>query len=110
MMKKFGVVGVLMIAGLLVSLCGIVGASLEFDATLTASNPAINFIHVPEYPNPGNEDLEGNITGVTTADHRVAVYIRVGDLWWIKPYYAAPLTTIDPDGTWTCDITTGDND
>ena len=35
MMKKFGVVGVLMIAGLLVSLCGIVGASLEFDATLT---------------------------------------------------------------------------
>ena len=110
--KNFGIVGALMIAGLLTSLCGIAGADSEFNAPVaaTASDPTINIIHAPEYPNLGNEDLNGNVTGVATSDHRVAVYIRVGDLWWIKPYFASPLTTIDPDGAWTCDITTGEND
>lgn len=99
MKKKFGVFSILMIAGLLVSLCG-----------FAVGEPTINFIHVPEYPNPGYEDLEGNVTGVAPDDYRVAVYIHVGDLWWTKPYYASPLTTINPDGTWTCDITTGGYD
>ena len=111
MKKKFGVVSIiLMIAGLLVSLCGILGASSEFYAPLEVGEPTITFIHVPEYPNPSYEDLEGNVTGVTPADYPVAVYIRVGDLWWTKPTYASPLTTINPDGTWRCDITTGGND
>ena len=104
--KKFGVVSVLLVAGLLVSPCGIAGARSE----LATSNPAINFTHVPEYPNPGNEDLRGKVTGVAPDDYRVAVYISVGDLWWTKPTYASPLTTINPDGTWRCDITTGGND
>ncbi|PXF58268.1 MAG: hypothetical protein C4B59_13600 [Candidatus Methanogaster sp.] len=108
--KKFGAVSALMIAGLLASLCGIAGANSEFDAPITASDPTIDFIHVPEYSNPDNEDLEGNVTGVAYGDYRIAVYIRVGDLWWTKPYYASPLTTINPNGTWTCDITTGGYD
>ncbi|MEA3282342.1 MAG: CARDB domain-containing protein [Euryarchaeota archaeon] len=108
--EKFGAVSVLMITGLLASPCGIVGANSEFNTPITACDPTIDFIHVPEYPNPGNEDLEGNVTGIAPDDCRVAVYIRVGDVWWIKPYYASPLTAINPDGTWTCDITTGGDD
>ncbi len=41
--------------------------------------------------------------------HAVAVYIFVGG-WWTKPTFAAPLSAIGPDGTWTCDITTGGAD
>jgi len=40
----------------------------------------------------------------------VAVYINVSGGWWTKPYFAQPLTSIAPDGTWSCDITTGGND
>jgi hypothetical protein len=71
---------------------------------------SINFTHVPEYPNPGNENLEGNVTGVNPDDYFVAVYIRVEDVWWTKPYYASPKRPIKADGTWICDITTGGND
>lgn len=71
---------------------------------------SINFTHVPEYPNPGNENLEGNVTGVNPDDYFVAVYIRVEDVWWTKPSYASPKTPMNADGTWTCDITTGGND
>ena len=108
--KKSSIVGVLVIAGLLVSLTVVVGADSEFAPALTAGDPAINLIHLPEYPNQDGEHLEGNVTGVTPAEYRVAVYIRVGDLWWIKPSYDSPLTIINPDGIWSCDITTGGSD
>ena len=108
MKKKSDLISALMIAGLLISLSVVAGA--EFTPSLTAGDPAINIIHLPEYPNHGGEYLEGNVTGVNPDEHLVAVYIRVGDLWWIKPYYASPLTIINPDGTWKCDIVTGGND
>lgn len=110
MKKKSGVASVLMILGLLVSLSVVAGADSEFTPPLTAGDPAINLIHLPEYPNHDCEYLEGNVTCVTPDDYRVAVYIRVGDLWWIKPYYESPLTIINSDGTWSCDITTGGSD
>lgn len=31
----------------------------------------------------------------------------VGSGWWTKPYWAWPLTIIEPDGSWVCDIVTG---
>ena len=108
--KKSSIVSVLVIAGLLVSLSVVAGADSEFAPALTAGDPAINLIHLPEYPNHDYEYLEGNVTGVNPDDYRVAVYIRVGDPWWIKPYYDSPLTIVNPDGTWSCDITTGGSD
>jgi hypothetical protein len=41
------------------------------------------------------------------AEYAVAVFIKVGSGWWTKPYWSKPLTSIDYDGSWTCDITTG---
>ena len=72
--------------------------------------PAINFTHIPEYPNPLEEDLEGKVTCVKPEDYHVAVYIRVDGVWWTKPYYASPGTPVSQALTWTCDITTGGND
>jgi exo-beta-1,3-glucanase (GH17 family) len=68
----------------------------------------IQFTYVPPYGSFDN--LRGQVWHVQPADHKAAVYIRVGSGWWSKPYRNAPLTTINCDGTWTCDITTGGND
>lgn len=62
------------------------------------------FTYVPPYGT--YDDLSGEVSGVTFADHKVLVYIYVGG-WWTKPTWAEPMTTINPDGTWTCNITTG---
>ena len=50
MKKKSGVVSVLVIVGLLVPLSVVAGADSEFTTSLTAGDPAINLIHLPEYP------------------------------------------------------------
>ena len=66
-------------------------------------------IAVTEIPVWGDREplLRGRVHEVEPAAHRVAVYIRVGGGWWTKPTFAEPATVIGPDGTWTCDITTG---
>ena len=62
-----------------------------------------------EIPVWGDKELllRGRVHEVEPAAHRVAVYIHVGGGWWTKPTFAEPATAIEPDGTWTCDITTG---
>lgn len=72
------------------------------------TGPWIDFTHVPEYGS--FDDLRGIVGNVVPTDYRVAVYIMVEGLWWTKPTFAHPLTVIEPDGTWTCDITTGGYD
>ena len=66
-------------------------------------------IAVTEIPVWGDREplLRGRVHEVEPAAHRVVVYIRVGGGWWTKPTFAEPATIIEPDGTWTCDITTG---
>lgn len=68
-------------------------------------NPTIEFTYVPPYGS--FENLSGQIWHVRPSDYRVAVYIKVRGGWWTKPYWNTPLTVIRPDGSWTCDITTG---
>ncbi|NCO36276.1 MAG: hypothetical protein GW893_20750 [Armatimonadetes bacterium] len=71
--------------------------------------PVIEFTDVPPYGS--YQDLKGRVLNVNPPDYRVVVYIHVPDAgWWIKPTAASPLTNIQNDGTWTCDITTGGND
>lgn len=67
--------------------------------------PEIKFTYVPPYGSFNN--LNGRVFHVWPEDYRVAVYIYVYGGWWTKPYWNRPLTTIDCDGKWTCDITTG---
>ena len=68
-------------------------------------DPVIEFAYVPPYGS--FENLKGQIWHVWPSDYKVAVYIYVIGRWWTKPYWSWPLTTINPDGSWTCDITTG---
>jgi exo-beta-1,3-glucanase (GH17 family) len=69
--------------------------------------PAIEFTSVPPYGS--FENLKGQVWHVKSEDYRVAVYIYVFG-WWTKPYWNNPLISINCDGTWTCDITTGGSD
>lgn len=64
----------------------------------------IAFTNVPPYGTYDN--LEGQVSGVTYADYKVLVYIYVYG-WWNKPTWANPLITMNADGNWTCNITTG---
>lgn len=68
---------------------------------------AIEFTYVPPYGS--FEDLQGQVQCVEPADYKVAVYVYVSG-WWTKPYWDSPLTPIQDDDSWTCDITTGGTD
>ncbi len=69
--------------------------------------PIIELTYVPPYASFDN--LQGRTACIAPANYQVAVYIFVSG-WWTKPYWAAPLTLIQSDGTWICDITTGGTD
>ena len=68
----------------------------------------IIFTKVP--PLGSLENLEGKVRQVNPANYKVAVYIKVGSLWWPKPYFSRPLTNIQTNGTWVTDISTGGRD
>jgi len=55
-------------------------------------------------------NLSGRAENIYPEEYRVVAYIKVKSGWWVKPYYSYPLTVINPDGTWVCDITTGGQD
>jgi len=71
-------------------------------------DPEMEFTLVPAYGS--EEDLRGRVRHVVPDEYRVAVYICVGGGWWTKPCFASPLTEIECDGSWICDITTGGYD
>lgn len=73
-------------------------------ATTTCPSPVIEFSSVPPYGS--FNDLKGRVKNVNTSDYKVAVYIFVSG-WWTKPFWTSPLTSIQKDGSWVCDITTG---
>src|SRR5271170_4702089 len=67
---------------------------------------SVVFTSVPPYGSQNN--LFGKVFGVNPANYRVVVLIYIdGGGWFTKPTCAAPLSTIQADGTWTADITTG---
>jgi hypothetical protein len=65
------------------------------------------FDHVPPYGSYDN--LSGHVTCVVPGDYKIAVYINVSG-WWTKPTFDSPLTSIDSNGDWITDITTGGSD
>ena len=81
--------------------------TLTHTGSFSVSTPAIMYTSVPAYGS--FDDLSGQVEGVVPDDYAVAVYIYVFG-WWTKPTFAAPVTIIQPDGTWTADITTGSGD
>jgi hypothetical protein len=68
--------------------------------------PAILLTNLPAYGTSDN--LAGMVLGVNPAACRVAVFINVPPYgWYSKPTCAQALTAIQPDGSWSVDITTG---
>ncbi|MFH1225910.1 MAG: hypothetical protein V1684_01320 [bacterium] len=80
----------------------------SFHYEQETEEPWIDFTDIPDYGSPGV--LKGKVGGVNSADYGILVYIEVETVWWTKPYFNAPLTTINTDDTWSCNITTGGND
>jgi hypothetical protein len=71
--------------------------------------PSIAFTFVP--PTDSLEDLTGQVCNASAADHFVAVFIKVRNGWWVKPYQdERRRVPIASNGTWTADITTGRGD
>jgi len=66
--------------------------------------PIIEFTFVP--PLGSFKNLEGQVWHANPPDNKVIVYTYVSG-WWIKPTFANPRTAIQPDGSWSTDITTG---
>jgi hypothetical protein len=78
-------------------------------ATTALAATSVEFTSVPPYGSFNN--LQGKVYGVNPATNRIAVFIYLtGAGWYTKPSCGTPLTTIQPDGTWTADITTGGAD
>jgi hypothetical protein len=83
-----------------------VAASAVAPPCAAWASPAIVMTNVPAFGTFGN--LSGVVADAAPATHRVAVFIYVPSAgWWSKPYCDAQLTVIQPDGSWTADITTG---
>jgi uncharacterized repeat protein (TIGR02543 family) len=68
----------------------------------------ITFTSMPLIGFGGN--LFGTVNNLAPIDYGIVVYINVGGSWWVKPYWAAKVTPINNDGTWSCNVVTGGND
>lgn len=77
-------------------------------SNIRSFNVPIEFTHVP--PCGSHNNLQGRVCNVNPADYRIACYLETNDGWYNKPSWANPLTPIRSNGTWDCDVTTGEGD
>jgi hypothetical protein len=78
-------------------------------ADCTSKENAAPTLIITKLPAYGTSDtLAGVVSGADPAACRVAVFINVPPYgWYSKPTCADALTQIQPDGSWSTDITTG---
>jgi hypothetical protein len=80
-------------------------------ATSTPSGKPGILISLPNNAKwPSNGIVSGKVTGINPTDYNVAVYIKVNDGWWTKPFFNAPLTRIAANGYWESAFITGGED
>jgi hypothetical protein len=86
--------------------CGVLLLMASLGATRALAAVGVEFTSVPSY---GSQSLlHGKVYGVNPANYAVAVLIYIDDIgWFTKPTCAGALTPIQPDGSWTANITTG---
>ena len=71
--------------------------------------PTIEFTAIPSYGT--SQNLIGKVNNIYPQDYKIAVYILVeGYGWVIKPTSAEPLTSIQSDCSFTCNVVTGGQD
>ena len=86
--------------------CAVLAASC---VSAGAAAPAVIITNLTAYGSANN--LGGIIVNASPAARSVAVFIYVPGYGWVtKPTCAQPLTPIQPDGSWSADITTGGSD
>jgi hypothetical protein len=87
---------------------GSLGLGLSVAACCCHANasPVLLITNLPAYGTTSN--LQGCVLGANTSAQAVAVFIYVPNYGWVtKPTCAQPLTTIQADGSWSANITTG---
>jgi hypothetical protein len=87
-----------------------VGVALASLAAISLNAaPSIEITNVPPYGS--FSDLGGRVLNGDPSTQRMAVFIYLPFAgWWSKPYCNPQLTVIQPNGSWTADITTGGSD
>jgi hypothetical protein len=76
------------------------------SARCDAAAPSILITNLPAYGSVSN--LAGLVLNANLATNAVAVFIYVPNYGWVtKPTCAQPLTTIQPNGSWSANVTTG---
>jgi cysteine-rich repeat protein len=87
------------------------GATSSDQVTISITENGAG-LYIDSVSEHGDENgvIKGHISGVDTSKYVIYCDIEVEDVWWTKPSYASPATSIDPDGTWQVDITTGGKD
>ena len=78
----------------------------SISATCGAATPSILITNLPAHG--VTTTLAGVVLDANPATHAVAVFIYVPGYGWVtKPTCAQPLTPIQPNGSWSANITTG---
>ena len=72
------------------------------------ATPQILYTKVPAFGS--FENLEGRVVNVRPLDYKTVSYLDYYGIWWVKPYAAWPLTSIDKFSKFICDVTTGGSD
>lgn len=81
------------------------GAVLLFGGHLSAqTSPNIEITNFPPFGAGGY--LQGRASTDESNRCAVVVYIKVNEGWYNKPTYSNPLTTIDTNGSWSCNVAT----
>lgn len=80
----------------------------EKDKIEKQTMPSIEFLFVP--PFGSFENLQGQILNADPNKFGVAIYNMIEGVWFSKPSLEKPVTKINKDAKWTCDITTAEDD
>jgi hypothetical protein len=81
-------------------------AEVPAGQCMTATDPAIQITSLPTYGS--YQSLCGVVRNASPAAYHVATYLFLEGLgWYTKPTYAGPCTSINSDGAWCVNVTTG---
>jgi len=79
--------------------------------TTSLSMPPLTINFTKVSPCGSYDGVTGIMSGANPANYNVVVYVKVANKWWgPKPQWDNPLTPINPDGSWSCEIVTGGDD
>jgi len=56
------------------------------------------------------DNIKGHVNFLPACGYSIAAYIKVGGVWWTKPFLSAPTVSIQCNGKWSLDYTTGGSD